>query len=246
MWQQGGRYLLKQVDALQHGNEVNEQMQYLASKCDPYMPCTAAADNFLDVVVQLEIDRSRALRLVLKTHQVIRSSTKMSAEAWNEHMMLIISASRAHIKYTVLKCFTEYLATLPTTISEPLRLVLDRMRSLFALSNIINPRSADALPFLETTSDKAPYLTSLHLDHIRALVNTLLEQLLANIIALTDAWGFTDASLCSALGMYDGNVHGNTMRWVEQMPTNKDAAHTGWNSFVDPILKGEVALKARL
>jgi acyl-CoA oxidase len=70
--------------------------------------------------------------------------------------------------------------------------------------------------------------------------------LLPEAIALTDAWDFTDASLCSALGMRDGNVYENIMRWVEQMPINKGSVEGSWGKWVDPILKCGEREKAKL
>ena len=74
----------------------------------------------------------------------------------------------------------------------------------------------------------------------------LLEQLLPEAIALTDAWDFSNASLCSALGMRDGNMYANIMRWVEQMPINKDSVEGSWGNWVDPILAGGERAKAKL
>jgi acyl-CoA oxidase len=194
--------------------------------------------------IQLEIFSSRARRLILKAHGTVRSSAETLAEAFNEHMMLIISASRAHIEFMVLKSFTAFLANLPKTASEALRLVLNRLCSVFALSSIINSRSTDAISFLETTGTKSGYPYSEQLGIARA--HDVLDQLLLEVIGLTDAWGFTDASLCSALGMYDGNVYKNIMRWIEQMPINKAEVHEGWNWGVEPILKGKDAGRAKL
>jgi acyl-CoA oxidase len=147
------------------------------------------------------------------------------AEAWNEHMMLLISAPRAHIEYFVMKSFVDTISSLSNTTSPGLPTVLSRLGSLFALSTIINTRSVDALSFLET--DGTPYLSSFQLDTIRSLFNDLLGQLLPEAVALTDAWDFLDASLCSVLVMYDGNVYESIMRWVEQMPINKKAWENG-------------------
>jgi acyl-CoA oxidase len=248
MWQQLGRYLLKQVDALEHSNDIDDQTQYLASDTDPHAPFFGTGNDLLDPIVQLELYSSRARRLILKAHSAVRNSAKTPAEAWNEHMMLVISASRAHIELTVLKSFTTYIASLPKTTAEILRLVLNRLTSVFALSGITSSRCADAISFLETTASQPAYLTSTQLDTIRAHVNDLLEHLLPEVVGLTDAWDFTDASLCSALGMYDGNVYENIMRWVEQMPINKtkNGVHSGWETYVDPLLKGEKGIRAKL
>ncbi|KAF2123520.1 acyl-CoA oxidase [Dothidotthia symphoricarpi CBS 119687] len=237
LWQQVGRYLLKQVDALQQGEAVDAQVQYLTSTGDLSTPCLASTSQFLDVSVQLSIYRHRAHCLVLKAHRCVRSSRKTPADAWNEHMMTIISASRAHMEYLVLESFV---AVLARDMSPSLHAVLTHLCSLFALSTIINPRSVDALAFVETTNTKQGYLSTGQLDDIRALVNDLLEQLLPEAVALTDAWGFSDASLCSAIGMFDGNVYENVMKWVEQLPMNKrGGVPPKWGKYVDPILKGK-------
>ncbi|KAF1831620.1 acyl-CoA oxidase [Decorospora gaudefroyi] len=242
LWQQLGRHLLKQLDRFQDGETIEPQVQYLAEPKDPNTSCMASGEQFLDAGVQLGIYRDRAHRLVVKAHTAIRASGKMPAEAWNEHMMLLIYASRAHMDYFILKSFVDIIAALPDTMSESLGAVLKRVCSLFALSTIVNPRSVDVLSFIETTGTQQPYLTCSQLDTMRSLVNGLLDQLLPEAVALTDAWDFSDASLCSALGMYDGNVYKNIMRWVEQLPINQNAQENGgvqegWAKWVDPILK---------
>ena len=105
IWQQLGRDLFKRVDAIQAGQEADEQVQYLSTKGHS-TPCSATDRNFLDRSVQLSIYRHHAQRLIFKAHWHLRSARKPKAEAWNEHMMLIISASRAHIEYFVLESFT--------------------------------------------------------------------------------------------------------------------------------------------
>lgn len=235
MWQQVGRYLMKQVDATVR----DAQSSYLVSPINPNMPCTATGSNFLDPDVQLFIYRSRAHRMILKAHHALHSSKKSPAEAWNEHMLFIISASRAHIEYTVLQSFVTYTSSLASK-SPPLLKVLHNLRSIFALSTITSPFSTSTLSFLETATDQAPSLTSTQLDTIRSLINSLLAELLPDVIALTDAWDFTDASLCSALGMWDGDIYGHIMRWVRQMPINQTDIHAEWKMYVEPVLKGKL------
>jgi acyl-CoA oxidase len=187
LWQQAARYLLKQLDRFQDGGDVDAQTQYLTATKDPNEPCIASGKQFLDPDVQLVIYRDRAHRLVLKAHTAIRASSMTPGEAWNEHMMLLISASRAHIEYFVMKSFVDTISSLPENTSPTLHIVLSRLGCLFALSTIINPRSVDALSFFETDGTQPPYPNSSQLDTIRSLVNDLLGQLLPEAIALTDA-----------------------------------------------------------
>ncbi|EMD88691.1 hypothetical protein COCC4DRAFT_60646 [Bipolaris maydis ATCC 48331] len=250
LWQQVGRHLLKQLDRLQDSDTMEPQMQYLADLDDSNAACPAQGEQFLMHGVQLAVFRHRAQRLATKAHAEIRASSKTPAEAWNKHMMLLISASRAHIEYFTLRSFVDAISQLPDSTSANLRKVLGRVCSLFALSTIINPRSVDALSFIVTCDDRPPYLSPPQLDIIRSLVNDLLDQLLPEAIALTDAWDFSDASLCSVIGMYDGNVYENIMRWVKQLPVNQDAwqnggVQQGWRECVDPILRG-IKTRAKL
>lgn len=251
LWQQVGRHVLKQLDRLQDGDKMEPQMQYLADVDDPNVACIAHGKQFLAQETQLAMFRHRAHRMVVKAHAAIRASCKTPAKAWNEHMMLLISASRAHIEYFTLRSFVDVISELPNDTSVGLREVLKRVCSLFALTAVINPRSVDVLSFVETAANGPPYLSSVQLDTIRSLVNDLLDQLLPESIALTDAWDFSDASLCSAIGMYDGNVYENIMRWVEQLPINQNAwknsgVQEGWNKWVDPILKKDMQVRAKL
>lgn len=243
LWQQIGRYLLKQADRLEQGGTVDAQVGYLASTLDLSTPCPASGSQFLDIKVQLSVYRFRAHRLIFKAHNLVRSSSKTYADAWNEHMMTIISASRAHIEYLILQSFA---AVLERDMSRSLCAILRHVCSLFALSTIINPRSVDAISFVETSSTQQCYLNTGQLDDMRSLVNDLLEKLLPEAIALTDAWDFSDASLCSAIGMYDGNVYENIMQWAKQLPINGHGdVHPGWDECVDPILK-ERDVRAKL
>lgn len=120
--------------------------------------------------------------------------------------MLIISASRVHIEYLVLEPFNNLIKSPLARLSAPLKTLLERLCSLFALSRIVHPGSIDAIYFIESNSWGEAYLNTSQLNVIRFLVKKLLEQLLGEDTALRNAWEFSDASLCSALGMHDENV----------------------------------------
>jgi acyl-CoA oxidase len=229
MWLQVGRYLLKTFEKIAKGEEVDEQVSYLTRGVDPHTPCAAERDAFLDEDVQLEIYRSRAHRLTI----CLRDA--------RDDQILMISAARAHIELSILRSFTTIIASLPSVTSPTLLSTLANLRSLFALSTIINPRTIDAQSFL-TTHSPSPYLSSAQLDAIRSLVNSLLATLLPDAIRLTDAWDFSDASLGSALGCSDGDVYGRIMKWVGEMPINKnvDDIHAGWGEFMGAIVKAKL------
>ncbi|KAF2275328.1 acyl-CoA oxidase [Westerdykella ornata] len=257
LWQQVGRFLFKVMDALKQGKDIDGNLAYLQEEYaarhqtsplafpGPLRStsiCEAHGQDFLQPDVQLLIYRKRAFWLIESTYLAVRGSKRSPADAWNEHMLSIISAARAHTEYEVLSSFIKVIRTLPPSMSPALKTVLTKLCALFALSNIVNPATTNAITFLE-----CGYLSADQVRTIRSLVNELLEQLLPDVISLTDAWDFTDASLCSALGMRDGNVYENIMRWVEQVPINqrawkqnKGVYQPGWNQWIDPVLKAKL------
>ncbi|KAF1971701.1 acyl-CoA dehydrogenase/oxidase C-terminal [Bimuria novae-zelandiae CBS 107.79] len=181
LWLQVGRYLLKCVDSVVQGKKLHHEMAYLADETAHLKHGRVAGSSaqqtgeeqgtdFLQRDVQLEVYRCRAYRLIQAVHGKVRGSKKTPEEAWNEHMLPIITASRAHVEYTVLRTFNTHLSNLKGSISAPLELLLEKLCSLFALSSITNSCTVDATSFIEDG-----YLSSLQMSSIRESVNGLLK-----------------------------------------------------------------------
>ncbi|KAI8271308.1 Peroxisomal acyl-coenzyme A oxidase 1 [Colletotrichum sp. SAR11_239] len=133
----------------------------------------------------------------------------------------------------------EFVGAVEKVEDEELKCVLERLRSVFALSTIVNPQSADALTFVEDG-----FLSEEQLDEIRHTLGRLLDELLPDAIGLTDAWDFTDAGLGSAIGRKDGEAYETLMSWTRQLPINKMVKRNGgvhpeaWRKYIRPALKG--------
>ena len=67
-----------------------------------------------------------------------------------------------------------------------------------------------------------------------------------DVIALGDAWGFSDASLGSALGCRDGDVYERLMGWTRQLPMNVKAREeggvqrSGFEKVIGPMLRAKL------
>jgi hypothetical protein len=216
----------------------------------PFMlpKCQASGKEFLDPAVQLAVYRHRALRLVYATAAALaksKASGMSEAESWNKHMLCVIDAARAHTEYQILENIHETLRTIPPEYQE-LKPVLTRLMSLYALSTIMNPHSPAAITWAEDG-----HLSYSQLNDIREVVHDLLGELYFEAIGLTDAWDFTDASLCSAIGCYDGNAYERMMSWVRQLPINVKARENGqvykkgWEETLKPFLR-EGMVRAKL
>lgn len=247
LWLQVWRYLASCVREVKQGRAVGQDVRYLdkgwkeyvvradyAKNQDCLPSCGAKGEMFLEKAVQLRIFKHRASRLVFNT-------TLLEAQSGskNRYQMEAIAAARAHIEYLILETMHEQVAALGAQYQE-LEPVLKRVTNLFALSTIVHPSTPSAISFVEDG-----HLNLSQLRDIRSCVDRLLIELLPDAIALTDAWDFSDASLCSALGCYDGNVYERLFTWTKQLPINQrmeegnGVLHPEWEHFVEPVLKGE-------
>ncbi|PGH13141.1 hypothetical protein AJ79_03848 [Helicocarpus griseus UAMH5409] len=255
MYQQVGRYLTKCWKNLKLGKQIDARLGLiqnafaeLRSNSQP-QSCKASGKDFLNPTVQLSIFKHRAFRLLNQCSSDLDSAEQNGqapATAFNNHLMDIIAAARAYMDLLVLQDFISGVESTKTTTSDPaVYAALSRLCSLFALTTITHPQSYDAISFVEDQ-----HLSAGQIRDIRACVNELLDQLLPDAIALTDAWDFTDASLCSAIGGYDGNVYEMLMEWTRQMPINRGMEGGGggsceraWREWVRPALRGEIGAK---
>lgn len=255
MYQQTARYLMKAITNIKANLPIDDSISYLATGSDPYLSprtppsdtrCPASSSDFLAPETQLAIFRHRTTRLAFRAHHLLATAQSPSgsnlpyAQAWNTHMLPLVHAARAHIELFVLSAFTTH--TSASTCPDPaIRTVLQRLCSLFALTDIENPLSHGSLHFVEDG-----YVSLSQLEEIRALVDGLLGELMPDAVALGDAWGFSDPSLGSALGCWDGDVYGRLMGWTRQLPMNVKARESGgverrgWEEVIGPMLRSRL------
>ncbi|KAL9108563.1 MAG: hypothetical protein Q9227_006649 [Pyrenula ochraceoflavens] len=243
LYQQVSRYLMKSVAEIKTGKALDIHMAGIADLVKQFNSatiCKAQGADFQSPSVQLEIFRHRAVRLIIDCSTALEedqlSHSRLPHEAWNTQMMRLILTARAYTEYLALESFINAISSLP---KGPMHTVLDRLRSLFALTTMTNPLGLDTSSFIEDG-----HLSVVQLRQIRAQVDELLEQLLPDAIALTDAWDFTDATLCSCLGCWDGNVYERMMAWTEQLPFNQQMKKNDgvyeewWEKYLKPALSG--------
>jgi acyl-CoA oxidase len=248
MWGQVAKYLLKGLEAL----HMPEDMAYM--RCgDPEYPdrvCAAKGKEFLDHGVLIGIFQHRAKRLVYGVYELVKASEKQGMsrrEAESFQAVPLLVAGRAHIEVFILSESVKQLALLGASTAVSIKTVLHRMMSLFALTTISDPLSPFSSSFLGDG-----YLTVFHLNEMQKQINVLLEALLPDAIALTDAFCFSDASLASAIGCADGDVYTRLMAWTRQLPVNVDAEKDGgvftkgWEEYIRPFLTRDLShLKVR-
>lgn len=251
MWGQVARYMLKGLETL----PVPKDMAYMSCYEFSYrhQGCGANGEQFLDHGVLIEIFQRRAARLAHEVHNLVKaseSSGKSRLEAENIHGLQLLVAGRAHIEVFILSESIAQLAMLPASTPVSIKTVLHRLASLFGLTTIASSLSPFSSSFLGDG-----YLTTSHFNEMRDQIDFLLEALLPDAIALTDAWCFSDANLASAIGCADGDVYTRLLSWTRQLPINVEAEKNGrvfkkgWEEYIKPFLNRDLShldVKAKL
>ncbi|KAH7400221.1 hypothetical protein BKA64DRAFT_694778 [Cadophora sp. MPI-SDFR-AT-0126] len=239
MWGQVSHYLMKGLDA----KALPADLVYIKTyQEDLTSSCKSVGTDFRHSHVLLEIFRRRAAKCMIEAYNLVSGAQKgngMSREqAENKYAPTLIIAARAHIEVYVLEASIKQLASLPADTAMSIKAVLARLVSLFGLSTISSPFSSFAASFLGDG-----YLSSAQILEMRDQTDQLIQELLPEIVALTDAWCFTDASLQSALGCKDGDVYRRLMAWTRQLPINVETRNNGgvfkagWEQYIAPFLR---------
>jgi len=166
--------------------------------------------------------RHRAKRLAVETFQRLRRSVEHDgvaySEAWNALLVDVNRVSRAHGFYITVVNFVQSLRELETKekTAKPVLEVLWRLFRLYALSHV----ERDLGDFMEDS-----FLNATHASFVRSAVRRLESLLRHDAVALVDAFDFSDNSLNSALGCYDGDAYTHLWEFAQREPLNQQEVH---------------------
>ena len=258
--QQVVKVLLKLVGAIQSGDEelLKEyevtDMNYLVAPLVALMenggevptkstfafPSGAGVKDFSNVSTLLKAFEHRSACLLFDVAMQLQSSMGdglTQQQAWNDGLLAMARASRAHASYLLLRDFANGLndetAKGSSSCLGPKELaVLSQCLTLLALYWMDQ--------FLEDFL-QIQCLSSSHIPHLRkALLDTMTE-LRPSAVGLCDARDFADFRLKSALGRYDGDVYPAIMESCLRDPLNKESSEDGVGPGYDASLKKLIA-----
>eukprot|EP00571_Detonula_confervacea_P013685 CAMPEP_0172306684 /NCGR_PEP_ID=MMETSP1058-20130122/7706_1 /TAXON_ID=83371 /ORGANISM="Detonula confervacea, Strain CCMP 353" /LENGTH=786 /DNA_ID=CAMNT_0013018651 /DNA_START=700 /DNA_END=3060 /DNA_ORIENTATION=+ len=243
--QQVVKVLLKLVAAVQSGDEAALEeykvtdMNYLVDPLKALMENggdlptksnfafpssnTTSSKDFLDVPTLLSAFQHRSACLLLDVAMQLQSSmgTSTAQQAWNDALLAMARASRAHASYLLLRDFSNGLQEEQAASSclGPKELnVLSQCLTLLALYWM--DKFLD--DFLQIQC-----ITSAHIPQLRqALLDTLTE-VRPSAVGLCDARDFSDFRLKSDLGRYDGDVYPAIMEAARRDPLNTESSGEG-------------------
>ncbi|NXR69868.1 ACOX2 oxidase, partial [Rhadina sibilatrix] len=130
---------------------------------------------------------------------------------------------QAHCHYIAVKNFAQTVEKLETKAG--IQKIMKHLCDLFALHGIFSNTGA----FLHDG-----YTSAAQMDMVTASYLDLLAVIRKDAVPLVDAFDFTDKSLNSALGSYDGQVYQRLYEWAQKSPTNQMSP--AYEKYLKPLL----------
>lgn len=258
--QQVVKVLLKLVGAVQAGDEAAlkeyevTDMSYLVGPLQALMqngagdlptkstfafPSSTTSKEFLKVPTLLKAFEHRSACLLVDVAMQLQSSmgTSTAQQAWNDALLAMSRASRAHASYLLLRDFfnglnDEQQKGNSSCLGPKEIKVLFQCLTLLALY-WIDQFLEDFLQIQCISSAQIPQLR-------QALLDTMTE-LRPSAVGLVDARDFCDFRLKSALGKYDGDVYPAIMEAARRDPLNTKSGDGGVSVAYDESLKKLIA-----
>ncbi|KAF5353255.1 hypothetical protein D9756_008030 [Leucocoprinus leucothites] len=213
--------LLKSKDA----SSLSPSTAYLrllaANVTKPSIPSEGAWQEPATVILLLE------WRAALLVHEFAKNISEPDASAGQRVAKAVTEAFVAARVGDIIKTLPEALEGKERDIK-----ILGRLYLLYLLTTL-EANIVDLLSFgaLGTSNDRDVTRT------LRLTIKNISIELLPEAIGLTDAFGFTDWELDSALGVYDGKVYEQLWKRAQDEPLNRTEIPIAYEQSIKPILE---------
>ncbi|XP_029006509.1 peroxisomal acyl-coenzyme A oxidase 1 isoform X1 [Betta splendens] len=231
MMLQTARYLVKSYRLAKNGQQLSGIVSYLndagRGRVQPQTvssrPIVVDVNDLSSLVEVYKLRAAILVELAAKNIQQDMQRRKSEEDAWNNNAIDLVKASDAHCHYVVVKLFTDKLGEIGDT---GVHSVLSTLALLYTLHGI----ALNSGDFLQAGLLSVPQMLQ-----ISVRIKDLLSQLRPNAVALVDAFNFTDRTLNSVLGRYDGNVYDNMYEWARRSPLNSTEVHKSFHKYLKPL-----------
>lgn len=181
-------------------------------------------------IYALEHRATRLLGAIALGLQEAISNGASPSEAWDQHLIEVHSAARAHCFVVIAHSFVREVANAQEKgeLGAAEAAIMRKLAALFALFWI----EKDIGQFTEDQFVSAAQATLL-----RKALKSLLAQVRQQAVSLVDAFSIPDFSLNSALGRYDGNAYGTMLQWAQQKePLNHVEVLPAFTQHITPLV----------
>ncbi|KAM5558900.1 hypothetical protein ABKV19_020518 [Rosa sericea] len=227
---QVSRFLMKTISQLQTGKKPIGTTAYMGH-VEHLIQChceVQKAEDWLNPSVILEAFEARAIRLsVACAENLTKFATPL--QGFSELSPDLVEAAVAHCQLIVVSKFIEKLQQ--NIEGNGVKQQLETLCNIYCL-NLIHKHLGDFL----STGSISPKQASLASDQLRSLYSKLRP----NVIALVDAFNYTDHFLGSVLGRYDGNVYPKLYEEAWKDPLNDSIVPDGYHEYIQPVLKQQL------
>jgi len=228
-------YLVRPLMALmQNGGDVPTQSTFA-------FPSDTSSKDFMEVSTLLKAFQHRSACLLLDVAMQLQSSmgTSTAQQAWNDALLAMARASRAHASYLLLRDFDNGLKDEKQKGSSSC-LGLQELHVLSQCLTLLALYWMDQ--FLEDFL-QIGCLSSSNIPLLRQALLDIMTELRPSAVGLCDARDFPDFRLKSALGRYDGNVYPAIMKAAKQDPLNTESeggVGPGYDESLKKLIVGGV------
>ncbi|XP_057976482.1 peroxisomal acyl-coenzyme A oxidase 1-like isoform X2 [Malania oleifera] len=227
---QVARFLMKTVSQLGSGKNLVGTTAYMR-RVEHLIQChcdVQKADDWLKPGVIVEAFEARAARMSVACAQNL-SKFANPEEGFLELSADLVEAAVAHCQVIVVSKFFEKLQQ--EIDGKGVKQMLGFLCNIYALS-LLHKHHGDFL----STGCITPEQAALANDQLRSLNS----QVRPNVIALVDAFDYTDHYLGSILGRYDGNVYPKLYEDAWKDPLNDSVVPDGYREYIRPLLKQQL------
>lgn len=229
------RHLVTSVGKVIGGKKVTGVIDYLNVIGEPdfdlnkHRPSSARnASDFENLNYLLNLFRFFALE---KNYEVARTFNDMMAkqkksfdDAWNACSTDLLKASYAHCFFIIMNNFV---AKVHEMKNPQIQKILARLCVLFALTNFQDNNWSNIF-------ERDQYRL------IAEGIDNILPQIRPDCIRLVDAFDYTDSTLRSTIGKYDGNIYEALFDAAQKSVLNKTDPFEGYETVLRPHLNKEL------
>ncbi|KAL3852532.1 hypothetical protein ACJMK2_016159 [Sinanodonta woodiana] len=237
MYLQCARYLMKQIAKALAGQDVDEPASYLKQDIHLYTCPVQKGEHCTNPISLMKIYTHRAhsaIASVARQLQFDLESGKDQSSAFNNNLVSLVQAAKAHCQLCMIKHFVEGVSALERTCSENLVSVLTQLCLYFGLHGIVTSSGE----FLESEAIGLQQLEWIKAEELKSLA-----AIRPNAVALVDAFDMHDQTVMSALGRYDGNAYQHLFEAAKREPMNQTEVLPAYYKYLRDLIKGQPQAK---
>ncbi|XP_039264820.2 peroxisomal acyl-coenzyme A oxidase 1-like [Styela clava] len=235
MFLQCARYLMKCMSGVINGRKIVGIPSYLNERMSDRCHATSERD-LTNHDTLLQCLKHRSSFLIRQAKEKIDSLTKSGKsyqDVWNITSVELVNVARAHLEYYIFSSFLQVIQNM--NASADTKGKMGELCSLFGL-HTINENMADLLRDKYLSAKQARLATEAELSS--------LSRIRKYALGLVDAFDFTDKTLMTCIGTYDGNAYERLYENAKRAPRNKTEVNEGFYNQLRPyLLKGRDILE---